>query len=208
MRTTRFFSVLLSCSFILTYSCKNKDLPLLAAPVIEKIFPNYIVNESEITVTGKNLGNFSEQSVTINGFKVNSILISPTKLKLTLPSGLLNKDVLIGKVRLLVGNQSTEGTIFSNFYPKIDSFEPRKTSVGNEIIIHGKNFNPGTDGTIVMFTDMNGKGVRGNVTFVDAEIIKVTIPPNLGNNYIMVIVKVGKGYEPAILYSKNKLIIQ
>ena len=180
----------------------------MPAPIIEEISPSLIDNESEIIITGKNLGNFSEQSVTINGVKANSVLIAPTKLKVSLSSGLLSNKVLIGKVKVVVGNQSAEGTIYSNFYPRIDEFVPQKISVGGEIIIHGKNFNPTTDGTIVMFTDKNLNGIRGNINFIDAETIKVTIPQNVVTNYIMVIVKVGNGYEPAILYSKNKLIIQ
>ena len=145
----------------------EKDFILLKAPVITSFTPDKGTVDTEVTITGKNLGNVTE--VSIGGVKLVIDSQTETEIKVTLTS-----EVVTGKIVVVSpGGSATSETEFVFEAPlSITSFSPGSGIIGSEVTINGTALLSVTE---VLFGDIAAT-IKGGTT--DTEI-KVDVPEGL-----------------------------
>jgi len=145
----------------------EKDFILLKAPVITSFTPDKGTVDTEVTITGKNLGNVTE--VSIGGVKLVIDSQTETEIKVTLTG-----EVVTGKIVVVSpGGSATSETEFVFEAPlSITSFSPGSGIIGAEVTIKGTALLSVTE---VLFGDIAAT-IKGGAT--DTEL-KVDVPEGL-----------------------------
>jgi serine/threonine protein kinase, bacterial len=152
------------------------------SPSITKVSPDTSIIGGTVTITGKNLGNSTnEDSVWFDGVLATLSSVSPTEISVIVPI-----KALTGKIKISVNKKiATTSNDFVVPAPTITGFTPASDTAGAVITITGTNFYFDLDYDSVKFNGLNAViSSATNTTMV------VTIPRNAVTGKVSVTVGV------------------
>ncbi|WP_316823099.1 IPT/TIG domain-containing protein [Pedobacter gandavensis] len=179
---------------VFVMSCKKTAQPEVSLiPEIESVNPIYARNEEEVSVQFKGVGINNTSKINI---KINKVELAAqysgyhNVVKFKIPKSFFSSTTLVSSLEVEINGKTSkkvDNAIYSNFFPKLDRFIPNIARIGDEVTIYGYNFMPDTNKTSVSFFGNNNTSLKGKVTYIDPEVIKVIVPANAETNTIAVI---------------------
>jgi len=175
MRTNALYA-LAAGSLCLCACTKESTKPL---PDVEAISPQFVPAGSTITITGSEFSSVTTANqVLFNGVSGTVTAATPTQLSVTVPPGAFTNELRAAEVFVTTEGRRSVSSVYlkSDIFPEITSVTPSSGRVGATITIQGRNFNPNSTDSAVLFWGGSVSPPTRTPLTATSTTITVTVP--------------------------------